>query len=616
MGGPFEGNASSNYYTGMQYQPKWAPIVLNGVLYYQDFPGSTANKHGWVAVNLRTGQTLWTLDTIDTLICGQIYDLVSYNQYGGIPYLWGTNSSNLDMFDAVTGKYILTITGASSLGSKIVGGDGSLLQYSVNTVNGTRMLTRWNSTQCIVSAIPVFYTGAIVSGGSWNPPQDAKIPYSNGLTYIAPLATTYNGVNVTLGLAAYDLESQIAIMTGSGNTIGGSGAYQVGYQVEAGYSMTTGAQLWIINRTLTPYIELNFGPAGNGVYTVFSRQLLTWSGFSTLTGTKLWTTEPFKNVLGYYNWRNNGVMAYGNLYSWTFGGEVYCYNLTTGATQWAWSTGSTEENNPYGVNVLWAFGPGQCTVADGVLYVATGHNYGPPLFNGALIYAINATTGGPASGQLIWSFLNFASMSSLPVVDGYMLSFNAYDNQIYAYGKGNTEITVTTAPGINSNTQVLIEGTVTDQSPGQTCLGIPAAGTPAIADASMSQWMAYLYEQSPKPTNATGVPVTLSYIDPNNNSYTLGTTTSDINGQYSYTFTPDVPGTYTIIATFGGSNSYFSSTAETSMLFNTPPATTAAPTTAPASVADTYFVPAIAGLFVLIIIVLALVVLMIIRKRP
>ena len=304
-------------------------------------------------------------------------------------------------------------------------------------------------------------------------------------------------------------------------------------------------------------------------------------------------------------------MAYGNLYDWTYGGEVYAYDLKTGKTVWSWSTGSTGFDNPYGVNVLWPFGPGEATIADGVFYVASGHNYGPPLFKNAKIYAINAT-----NGELIWDFLNYATMSSMPVVDDYMLSFNNYDLQIYAYGKGLTQTTVATSPGINSKNQVLITGTITDQSPGQTCLGIPAAGTPAISDESMSTWMAYLYEQSPKPTNATGVPVTLSYVDPNNNAGVIGTTTSDINGQYSYTYTPPVSGVYKITATFGGSNSYFSSTAQTAVLFDEP-AGTPAPTQAPTqSVADTYFIPAIAGLFILIIIVLALVVVQMLRKHP
>ena len=154
-----------------------------------------------------------------------------------------------------------------------------------------------------------------------------------------------------------------------------------------------------------------------------------------------------------------------------------------------------------------------------------------------------------------------------------------------------------------------------DESPGDTCLGIPAAGTPAISDDSMGRWMEYLYMQMPKPTDATGVPVTLSYVDPNNNYFVLGTTTTDVNGQYSYTFTPDVPGTYTITASFEGSNSYYSSSAQTTVGFDMPSGATAAPTEQPQSAADLYFVPVSIGLFIVIIVVGLLLALMM-RKRP
>jgi len=175
---------------------------------------------------------------------------------------------------------------------------------------------------------------------------------------------------------------------------------------------------------------------------------------------------------------------------------------------------------------------------------------------------------------------------------------------------------VSTTPYINSNNQVVISGTVIDQSPGHTCLGIPEAGTPAISDASMSAWMEYLYMQQPEPTNATGVPVTLTEIDPNGNTYTIGTTTSNIAGQYKYVFTPTVPGTYTIIATFAGSNSYFGSTAETSMLYSPPASATAAPTATPTSVADLYFVPSVIAIIVIIIIGFAILAVLALRKRP
>ena len=620
LGGPFTGNASSNYYTGSQYQPKFSPVVLNGVLYYNQFADSMASNTGITAVDIRTGKTLWTVNTTDLLICGQVIDPVSYNQFGGVAYVWAqtggsrwvTSATNdLHMYDAVTGTLLLTIK-TQAIGTKLVDGYGGILSYSLlANSNNTYTVRVWNSTLAVLSSMPVYPTGAIVTGGSWAPPPGSVVNFTNGYQNISVIDRAWNGANLTLSISAYDLENQIMIMTASGNTVGSTLAVQLGYQVEAGVSMITGQMLWVQNRTHTPFTEINYGPAGNSVYTQYERQTVSWTAYSTKTGEKLWTTDPQGNSLDYYGWRNHGVIAYGNLYDWTYGGEVFAYNLTTGKTEWSWSTGSTGFDNPYGVNVLWPFGPGEATIADSVIYVASGHNYGPPLYKNAKIYAINAT-----NGELIWNFLNYATMSSMPVVDGYMLSLNNYDNQIYAYGKGLTQTTVSTSPGINSKNQLLITGTVTDQSPGQTCLGIPAAGTPAISDASMSQWMAYLYEQSPKPTNATGVPVTLTYVDPNNNTGTIGTTASDTNGQYSYTYTPPVPGTYKVIATFAGSESYFSSTAQTTMLFDEPIAT-AAPTQAPTqSVADTYFIPAIAGLFALIIIVLVLVVFSIFRKRP
>ena len=116
--------------------------------------------------------------------------------------------------------------------------------------------------------------------------------------------------------------------------------------------------------------------------------------------------------------------------------------------------------------------------------------------------------------------------------------------------------------------------------------------------------MGYVYQQQAEPTNFTGVTVTLTAIDPNGNFVTLGTATTDTNGLYSYHWTPpNVPGKYTVTATFAGTNGYWGSHAETDMAVQNAPSATAAPTPTPTSVANIYFVPAIAGLFVLIIVV-------------
>ena len=69
-------------------------------------------------------------------------------------------------------------------------------------------------------------------------------------------------------------------------------------------------------------------------------------------------------------------------------------------------------------------------------------------------------------------------------------------------------------------------------------------GVPCVSDASQSAWMEYVYMQKPEPTNVTGVPVTLSVIDSNGNYRPIGTATSDSSGMFTYTWAPDIPGSY------------------------------------------------------------------------
>jgi len=160
-------------------------------------------------------------------------------------------------------------------------------------------------------------------------------------------------------------------------------------------------------------------------------------------------------------------------------------------------------------------------------------------------------------------YVCFFSARGNAIADGIYVGYNAYDGEIFAVGKGLTATTVETPlTTIHAGDQFTISGTVTDQSPGQTCLGIPAAGTPAISDDSMTAWMEYLYMQDQMPTNATGVPVQLVAIDSSGASTNIGTVTSDIAGYFITSWTaPSTPGVYKIVANFAGSNSYYSSSA-------------------------------------------------------
>jgi hypothetical protein len=96
--------------------------------------------------------------------------------------------------------------------------------------------------------------------------------------------------------------------------------------------------------------------------------------------------------------------------------------------------------------------------------------------------------------------------------------------------------------------------------------------------------------QKPCPTNATGVTVLLQTLDPNGNFYDIGTATSDAYGKFSLLWEPPVPGKYTIIATFAGSESYYTSYAETALGVTAAPEATPGPTPPPGSMTDTYVI--------------------------
>ena len=118
------------------------------------------------------------------------------------------------------------------------------------------------------------------------------------------------------------------------------------------------------------------------------------------------------------------------------------------------------------------------------------------------------------------------------------------------------------------------------------------------------------------PTNATGVKVTLTAVDPDGNIVPVGTTTSVINDNYGITYTPQVPGQYQIIANFAGSKAYGPSSATTYLSIAENTATTnPAPTATPPLTANMYLIPATIGIVVAIAIA-TIVIVLALRKRP
>jgi hypothetical protein len=335
------------------------------------------------------------------------------------------------------------------------------------------------------------------------------------------------------------------------------------------------------------------------------------SGYSLKTGEKLW--GPVDTI---YN--GNTILdifadiAYGKVYMWDMGGIVQAYNLNTGARVWNWSRGSAGYDDPRGVYEL--FGYRTHSIADGKLFLQEGVMYTPPL-HPARRTVLNCT-----DGTLVWDILSYSGRSGSVIADGELLEWDSYDCKLYAFGQGPTAATVT-APNIEVpfGSSITVTGTVTDISAGSQQAGVVENfphGLPAVSDASVTHWMEYVYKQQIKPTNTTGVPVSLDVVDANNNFRHIGDTTTDMTGTFGYVWKPDIPGKYTLVATFPGSQSYYGSSAETYFNVGEAAQATQGPTAPASSVADIYFMPAIAGLFVAIIVIGVILAILMLRKRP
>jgi hypothetical protein len=122
--------------------------------------------------------------------------------------------------------------------------------------------------------------------------------------------------------------------------------------------------------------------------------------------------------------------------------------------------------------------------------------------------------------------------------------------------------------------------------------------------------MLYVYKQFSKPMDTVGVPVSIDAVDPNGNYVHLGDTTSDADGQFYFTYTPTVAGQYTIYATFAGSAAYYGSYAQNAMVV-----AAAQTTPTPTPVANTPYEMYTIGMGVAIIAVVAIVGLLILKKK-
>ena len=146
---------------------------------------------------------------------------------------------------------------------------------------------------------------------------------------------------------------------------------------------------------------------------------------------------------------------------------IYAYEITTGNMLWQ-TTPISMGNTGYWDYVPMSIG----TFAAGNIYwYGSEHSPGPNLESGFKIGAINASTG-----EQIWNITFWYSGGGIgrgiPIASQYMTLLNAYDNQIYCFGRGPTATKLQTPiTEVASGQGLVIQGAVMDTSPGtkQTC---------------------------------------------------------------------------------------------------------------------------------------------------
>jgi hypothetical protein len=651
---------NSNFWTTSQYNPKFNPVIMNGIMYSTWYTTTTSSQQGIMATNLFTGETMWVINTTDPLRCGMEVNFENINQYGVVgPYIITAAGGGIfappgdwKIYDGLTGQFLCTIKDTPSFVQVGQDANGNIIGYAFNNTAGTMFAYPNGRFGAFGNPIPgVSYTiqNTTIYGPAlemfnltaamqqtalnWGIALGTTYTWQDGLEWVTQsLPPVVNGiVTAGLGTAAfgYSAWSGDTLVFSTGAT---SVQENLGWQVEAGLSSKDGSLLWIANRTggvFTPFTRTNGPPsAAAGVYVEINFATYDMQAFSLTTGQQVWEKSlnvpmadgKLPNTYDEYGFRCVPDTTNGILYTWALGGDVWAVDLKNGDILWSFRSsqvnGDAGLETPYGIYPIWVFADEALAGSPSpILYLSEGHEYSPPLFHNAQVIALNGTTG-----ELVWSNLAFDDTATA-VAYGVMTTFNSYDGQVYAYARGPSQTTVI-APqvGVTTNTPVTITGTVTDIAAGSKQEAVAANfpnGLPCVSDDSMTPFMEAVYEQQPMPHNITGVTVTLSVTDSNGNYRDIGTTTSNGYGTYSLTWTPDIPGNYEVTATFGGSGGYYPSSAATAF-YASEAAPTAAPTAAPANNLATTndLMLGIAAIIIVIIIIGAILAVLTLRKRP
>ncbi len=573
---------------GDAYEGKWTSRwIVNGIVIYTHRDNTLPLEY--TAINIRTGEELWTKTLLDnrTIFRGQNLVWAGYNHHAIYPYFWVTVGSDWYAFDPYTGDWEFTVANVPA-GNTLVDEQGWLYQLNLDFNNGTGYL--WS----MVDLIEPFGEDS-PTPGSWLP----------GGSFYGVRYATWNAsavANETTGeLTEAAQRAYIANFTFETPLPGGSMAVRAigfGDRVFGLQYGLTEINTWAIslkdgeegtllfNKTWSAPAEWEAGGVQiefetvslvEGAAVFWVKDKLAHYAFSTDDGEYMWGPTETEYYMNYYGWTELGerpiVLYNGKFYSSGAGGITYCYNLTDGEIIWTYAAEDPYQEFLF-ANDWWEW---ILFIADGKMYLNhLEHSAIEPMPRGAPFLCLDAETGDVifrADGLfrgMLWG-------GHAIIGDSVIVTCDSYDQRVYAIGKGASKTTVSIQNDvITQGSSVMIKGRVTDVSPGTEDTRIKLRfpnGVPAVADEDQSEWMLYVYKQFAAPV-VGGVDVTLIVEDPTGQYYQTSVT-SDSNGVFSHMWKPGPVGEYHVTAVAcENSKAYYTSYATTAFGVDQAPADT------------------------------------------
>ena len=536
-------------------------IILDGKIYQNE-----AGTGKFDCVDLRTGQLLWSAP-------GSIngaqrfkaaFQLETQQNEGGVSeYLWGgigqslfgfPSSPTWTQYSVDNGAVIFTIKNVPTDLMIVKYDDGDPIFWCIQS-----NYSLWNTTRPLGQT----YLNLI----KWDLNKLTKTSVNLGAAFLSYVADNWAD-GVVWNVSINNLPGQ-RVQLGDNNWISVNPFpfYDAGVVVVkphndmetlAGFNIDTGAFLWVNNATaLNPDVK-DWGMGASPSGPLITQDLVNgdFVAYNVKTGQEQWRASggnlPWSMLPAFTYVYNNGVNFFGS-----YDGYVYAYNSQTGERVWQSDFVGAEDESIYNNQ---PFNGASCG-ADGILYFSTSTCYQlQPRTRFHALYAIDEKTG-----HFLWKLpINIGvAYGGMAIAYGYLVATDNENGIQYVIGKGKTSTTVSIQSDvITAGSSALIKGSVMDMSPGQP-------NTAAISDADMSVWMDYLHGQNAtlinSPPTPHGVSVQLTAMGSDGTVIDLGKVTTDSSGQFLLMWKAPKENTYTVYATFAGSDSYWSSYAETGL---------------------------------------------------